>query len=152
VTKYRLPFAASIRGRDLKVRIGTTYPWPTWMQVNVGFRLHFGWDKDSELPGLHLWADVTWLHLYAHLGGGWTDEDGEHRTLLTAGAYLKTYGLRYVGCWFGHKPKHELIGTTEFVTCDRCDTDLRPGALTRYLKGTTTATSTEVASEKERPA
>lgn len=125
----RLPFSAHLRRRDLRVRIGFSYPWPTWMQINAGLRFHFGWEKDGELPGLHLWIDVAWLHLWLTVGAGWTDEDGEHRTFLSAGAYLKTYGLRYVGCWFGHKPERCEYTDRYYVSCSRCDADLEDGPL-----------------------
>lgn len=127
--RYRMPFSIRLRGRDLTVRLGFTYPWPTWMRLNVGFRLHFGWDKDGELPGVHAWIDITRLHLYLHLGAGWQDEDGENRSLIQLGAYFQTYGIRYIGCWLGHDPERVDYPTAYFVSCKRCDKDIEHGSV-----------------------
>lgn len=129
--EYRSPLWLSWRHRDLTARVGFTYPWPRWMRLNVGFRFHLGFEKDGEWPGLHLHVTLMWLTLYAHLGGCWQDEDGESRSLATMGVYLNTYGLRYIGCWLGHRPvRHDYPRSDHyFVECTRChatlDHDLR---------------------------
>jgi hypothetical protein len=116
------PIALRARHGDAYVRIGN-YHW----HLHATARLHYRWRRDEELPGLHLGLEVWRLHVYAGLGSGWQGEDGEDRSLLQLGASVKTYGLRYIGCWRGHKPK-TYEGTRGYTYCERCDEQIDEGA------------------------
>lgn len=104
---------------DVKVQVGLDRP----VALSVSVRLHFRWERIGELPGIHAWVNVWRLNVHAHVGGGWQDEDGDRRTLLGTYATFQTYGLRYIGCWLGHKPRY-ASGMLGYVYCSRCKTSL----------------------------
>jgi hypothetical protein len=113
------PLRLLVSRYGVKVWIGLHRP----VGLNVSFRLHWRWDRTGELPGVHVWSQLWRLGIGVLVGGGWQDEDGENRTLLNAYATFQTYGLRWIGCWFGHKPRvsSNMLG---HVYCDRCGTSL----------------------------
>jgi len=111
------PFSISLKRRDLSVRAG----W-YWL-ASLSARLHFGFDRTSELPGLNVTLHVWRLRVWAGLGSGWQDEDGDGRSFCGLNVTFTTYGLRWIGCWFGHKPTDsKYIGGHAY--CDRCDESL----------------------------
>lgn len=112
------PLWITVTRRDLTIVVGYTRP-----EANVHLRLHYGWERQGELPGLNLSLTLWRLRLSSGIGQGWQDEDGEDRGLLYAQARFQTYGLRYVGCWFGHKPTTSKY-MAGHVYCDRCDVSL----------------------------
>lgn len=115
------PLWPTIRKRGASVRIGWAYK-PFTACVSIG--LHWGWDRTDELPGITAALDVWRLRVSTGIGSGWWDEDADSRSFVYLTGRFQTYGLRYVGCWFGHKPE-----TSEYmpnhVYCARCDAPLR---------------------------
>jgi hypothetical protein len=113
------PLWITLKRRDLTVRLG----WEFVASLTV--RLHFGWDRTSELPGLNVSLHVWRLRVWAGIGSGWQDEDGDGRSFVGLNVTFTTYGLRYVGCWFGHKPETKTYSTMpDFTYCARCDKPL----------------------------
>lgn len=108
------PVGIGLRRRDLSLRIG----WYRFASLSV--RLHFGFDRTSELPGLNVSLHVWRLRVWAGIGSGWQDEDGEGRSLGGLNVTFTTYELRWIGCWLGHKPA-ESERMSGYVYCDRCE-------------------------------
>ena len=114
------PIWPSVSRRDLRLRLGWERP-----ALNLSGRLRVGFNRTDELPGLVVWLHVWRLNISAGLGFGWMDEDGDGRTFANFRATFTTYGLRWIGCWFGHKP--ESLWTSH-VSCARCDASLEETA------------------------
>lgn len=111
------PIGISVKRRDLNARVGL----PRFATLSA--RLHFGLDRTGELPGLNVTLHIWRLRVWAGIGSGWQDEDGDDRSFCGLNVAFTTYGLRWIGCWFGHKPTaSKYIGG--HVYCDRCDVSL----------------------------
>lgn len=114
--------------RGARLVLGWGYPLPA---CNVSVRLHWHCEREGEWPGIHLGAHLWRLEVYAGLGGLWWNEDAEDRSLFNISATVNTYGLRYVGCWFGHVPERREYPHTDhwYTSCKRCDGQLADGRL-----------------------
>ena len=113
------PAWGSLSRRALKLRIG----WEHRPAVYLSLRLHFGLDRTSELPGLNITLHVGRLNVWGGIGSGYQDEDGEGRSLVGLNVTFTTYGLRWIGCWLGHKPEAAKYAPHRLY-CARCDESL----------------------------
>jgi hypothetical protein len=107
----------------VSLRLGWAYKPFT---ANVWIGVHWGWDRDrtGELPGVNASLDLWRLRLSGGVGGGWQDEDGETRGFMYLQGRVQTYGWRYIGCWFGHKPETSRY-MPNHVYCERCEEPLK---------------------------
>jgi hypothetical protein len=129
----RLPLGATVTRSQLTARVGWTYR----PRLGVWLRLHWRIEREAELPGLVVGANLWRLELTAHAGGlWWSDEDSERRSLFGCSLTFSTYGLRYIGCWFGHLPERRDYPASAryYVSCRRCDASLSDGELVSALR------------------
>lgn len=108
-----LPVWITLRRRDLTVRVG-------WERVRLSTyaRVHFGWQPDSELPGVVVSVNVWRFDAVAGAGFAWANEDGE-RSLVHGGVYFDPTGISEIVCRLrGHVPGSPLFRGQVF--CERC--------------------------------
>lgn len=106
------PLGLSLKRRDLSVRVG----W-YWL-ASLSTRLHFGFSRQGELPGLNVTLHVWRLCVWVGMGSGWQDEDGDGRSFAGLNVTFTTYRLRWIGCWLGHQWSDPERG---YIHCERCD-------------------------------
>ncbi len=116
------PVTIKITRRELTMRVGVPYHRRV-PALSAGVDLHYGWERTSELPGISVRFHVWRLRAGMSVGGLWQDEDGDGRALFRLWSDFTTYGLRWIGCWFGHKPE-QSEWNPEYVHCARCDETL----------------------------
>jgi hypothetical protein len=117
------PIWPKVTRTGASLRLGWAYKPFT---ANLWIGLHWGWDRTGELPGVSASLDLWRLRLSAGIGGGWQDEDGETRGFVYMQGRVQTYGWRYIGCWFGHKPEPSSWNPSD-IYCARCDESLTRG-------------------------
>lgn len=122
---YWSPLTFKVTRRETWLRIGTPHHHRI-PQIAALLELHYGFERTGELPGVSVRLDVWRLDMGLHVGGGWQDEDGNGRALFHLWADFETYGLRWIGCWLGHKPE-QPFGSESSTYCARCDEHLAKG-------------------------
>jgi hypothetical protein len=116
------PLAVKVSRRQASVRVGLpSHPRIPSLSVRVAF--DYGFEKDGCPFGLTVYLDLWRLNLGLSVGGFWLGEESDERALFRLWSDLETSGLRWIGCWLGHKPTESPF-TPGYVSCDRCDATL----------------------------
>lgn len=113
------PVKLTIGRRETEFRLGLPYlrHAPT---VSLRITLHYGIERTGQMPGFLIGLHVWRLLAGFQIGGLWHDEDGTYRALFRTWADFETYGWRWIGCWFGHKPEPSKWNPSS-IYCARCD-------------------------------
>lgn len=118
------PVGVAVNGKRTRIRLGLPYiRQARHLALSVSVEVDYAWERFAGGTGITVSATIWRLRLGGRIGGLWQDEDGDGRSLFGIWAQFTTYGLRYMPCWFGHKPcaAERVAG---YVYCARCEESL----------------------------